>query len=76
MEIYWSVINIEKEVLESLKTLVKNQKDLIAEIKEVKKLNFDIKDLKATQEELKIELEAVNKKLDEILIVIKKCDKN
>ena len=34
MKIYWSVVNMDKEVLESLKTLVKNQKDLITEIKE------------------------------------------
>ena len=34
IKIDWSVVNMDKEVLESLKTLVKNQKDLITEIKE------------------------------------------
>ena len=69
----------EVEVLKSLKTLVKNQKNLLTEIKEVKNLNeylnLNMKDLKANQEKIKIKLELINKKLDEILIVIRKYDK-
>lgn len=69
----------EVEVLKSLKTLVKNQKNLLTEIKEVKNLNeylnLNMKDLKVNQEKIKIKLELINKKLDEILIVIRKYDK-
>ena len=69
----------EVEVLKSLKTLVKNQKNLLTEIKEVKNLNeylnLNMKDLKVNQEKIKIELELINKKLDEILIVITEYDK-
>lgn len=70
---------MDKEVLKSLKTLVKNQKNLLTEIKEVKNLNeylnLNMKDLKVNQEKIKIELELINKKLDEILIVITEYDK-
>lgn len=70
---------MDKEVLKSLKTLVKNQKNLLTEIKEVKNLNeylnLNMKDLKVNQEKIKIKLELINKKLDEILIVIRKYDK-
>ena len=63
----------------SLKTLVKNQKNLLTEIKEVKNLNeylnLNMKDLKVNQEKIKIKLELINKKSDEILIVIRKYDK-
>lgn len=69
----------EVEVLKSLKTLVKNQKNLLTEIKEVKKLNeylnLNMKDLKVNQEKIKIKLELINKKSDEILIVIRKSYK-
>ena len=69
----------EVEVLKSLKTLVKNQKNLLTEIKEVKNLNeylnLNMKDLKVNQEKIKIKLELINKKSDEILIVIRKSDK-
>lgn len=69
MKIYWSVVNMDKEVLKSLKTLVKNQKNLLTEIKEVKNLNeylnLNMKDLKVNQEKIKIELELINKKSNE-----------